>query len=101
MDNTKPQKIINRLVKCNCGCGGKDSQHARYFQRVVADVVIFDDVQYVRTSRHSFGRIEAVAQGTVHLNGQARIVYFCIGSIDEPAHRMHGTVYTLGWTLTD
>jgi hypothetical protein len=43
MGNVKA-KILQRFHPCNCGCQGRDPQHAKHVVRVVQDVTTFDVV---------------------------------------------------------
>lgn len=35
---SKAVMILNRMHKCNCGCGGSDPWHKRYYRRVVTQI---------------------------------------------------------------
>jgi len=58
-------KIEARRGPCHCGCGGRDSWHARTFVRVVRDVVLAEPVVLSEGSQEYgvAGTIE-IARGT-------------------------------------
>jgi hypothetical protein len=95
------ETILNRVNPCNCGCGGKDSQHAKTFKRVVSDVKLFDSIEKrnVNAFRH-YTLVDVIAEGVVMLNGQPRVVYFAIGQYTfNGDSKLNGQWFAHGWCL--
>jgi len=59
------RRIIARLKPCNCGCRGRDSQHARTFTRTVKYFRWLDVPTWVDTA--SGAQVLAVAEGWARL----------------------------------
>lgn len=90
---TTAEKITNRLTPCNCGCNGRDSQHARTFVRVVSDVVALDTPALAVT--RAFGRATVIARGFVSLPGRDEPV--AVGFV---VHHVDGFGWhRSGWTV--
>lgn len=55
-------RIHSRIDTCKCGCQGRDSMHARYFVRVVKDVIPFN--QNIETAWGWTCKAKQLAQAT-------------------------------------
>jgi hypothetical protein len=86
-------RILNRIVKCNCGCQGRDPWHARYFTRVIT---IESEEHCNECDSHEGGYTWlTVARGTAQFPWGREAVH-----LQAVKDKKTGKITTFGWKRT-